>query len=262
MIINKNSLKSFISVTLCVCLILILCGKTSVLAEDAQTKNPFSITATDLNSEGIFTVNINISRDCVLEAFKVSVDYDSSSVNLVDDFNKYGNYFSFLEKYNGNAKGICLNNHISDISKVIFTGAQPDKETASLKTGDRVAYINFKINSEDGAASVEEILSKISMRIDNCVDNGTDIVKINPEEFANPANPVSGDDSRGEIYLMGDIDFSGRVELSDVTLALKAALLLIPLDDKSKFVADIDGDGKVSLDDTIIILKKALALID
>lgn len=61
--------------------------------------------------------------------------------------------------------------------------------------------------------------------------------------------------------LPGDVDGNGVVELGDAQLALKAALKLIRLDEKSIKAADVDGVDGVTLNDAQLILKKALKLI-
>lgn len=62
------------------------------------------------------------------------------------------------------------------------------------------------------------------------------------------------------IYQSGDVNLDSQVDLTDVTLSLKAALKLLTLPDESVRTADIDGDGRLTLDDTRLILKKALKL--
>ncbi len=255
---NKRKL---IFVVCMICVNMLMLCYIPVFADKDQNINPFSITATDLDADGKFTVNINISKDCVIEAYKLCLVYDSSLINISDGYNQYANYFSFLDKYNSNKKGICLNNHIAEQSKIVFTGAQPVKESAALNIGDRVAYVNFKVSADNSEKTIDELLKGIKFTVENCTDGEEDIVKKYPEEFADPMLPVGGDDLRGEDILMGDIDFNGKVDLNDATMALKAALAIIPLDEKSTFAADIDKDGEVNLPDAVVILKAALDIV-
>lgn len=241
--------------------LLCLISAVTVYAEDnqeEQTVNPFNVSATEPDYEGKFTLNINISKNCVVEAFKISVEYDDAMVSVSQDTSAYGNYSSFLEKYNSNGRGICLNNHIYDSRKVIFTGAQPDEGEAALSENDKVAYLRLQCILED--KTFDEILKSISVKVENCSDGNEDLVKTNPEIFASSMEIKPGDTSQGEEYLAGDIDFSGKVDLTDASTSLKAALGIISLDEKATIAADVDKNGKVDLTDTILTLKLALGI--
>ena len=60
--------------------------------------------------------------------------------------------------------------------------------------------------------------------------------------------------------IKGDLDNNTRVELADVTLALKAALKLQKLTDEQLEAADVDGTPGVALSDVTLILKAAIKL--
>lgn len=61
--------------------------------------------------------------------------------------------------------------------------------------------------------------------------------------------------------LKGDIDDTGKVDLTDAVWSLKAALGIISLDEAQLKAADIGDNGKADLSDTIEILKMALGII-
>ena len=67
--------------------------------------------------------------------------------------------------------------------------------------------------------------------------------------------------SESSSNLSGDTNLDGKVDLTDASDALKAALNIITLSDDAIKAADIDGDGKVSLSDTLDILKIALSIM-
>ena len=67
--------------------------------------------------------------------------------------------------------------------------------------------------------------------------------------------------SESSSNLSGDTNLDGKVDLTDASDALKAALNIITLSDDAIKAADIDGDGKVSLSDTLDILKIALGIM-
>ena len=60
---------------------------------------------------------------------------------------------------------------------------------------------------------------------------------------------------------MGDANLDGKVTLADVTLILKAALNIQPLEGQALVNADMDSDGTVSLQDTVAALKLALNIV-
>lgn len=66
----------------------------------------------------------------------------------------------------------------------------------------------------------------------------------------------------GAVYMEGDVDNSGQIQLRDAQLALRAALLLDELSLAAKEAADVTGDGKVELRDAQLILRRSLLLIE
>ena len=72
-------------------------------------------------------------------------------------------------------------------------------------------------------------------------------------------NSNNGNGTTSE-YEKGDIDNSGKVDLTDALLSLKAALGIIELDDEQAAAADVNGDNSVDLTDTVMILKIALGI--
>ena len=63
-----------------------------------------------------------------------------------------------------------------------------------------------------------------------------------------------------EPVLKGDVDLSGKVDLADAALCLKAALGIVEIDDSQQSAADVNEDGSVDLTDTVLILKMALGI--
>ena len=59
-------------------------------------------------------------------------------------------------------------------------------------------------------------------------------------------------------YALGDVNKDGKVDLTDTTMILKAALAIEDLDDEATVLADIDASGKVDLQDALSSLKMAL----
>ena len=59
----------------------------------------------------------------------------------------------------------------------------------------------------------------------------------------------------------GDLNRSGKIDLSDIIIALKAYLDIEPLADEDLTIADMDKDGNFTLTDIIVLLKKYLGLI-
>lgn len=59
---------------------------------------------------------------------------------------------------------------------------------------------------------------------------------------------------------MGDVNFDGKVDLSDAQLALNAALNIIKLSPEAVSVGDINGNGYIDQADAQSILRLALAI--
>jgi len=233
-------------------------NNTIVYAED-KSVTPFTVTATDLDSNGFFTVNINISKDCVIQAYKIIVSYNGDNLIVKDGKYGFGNYSSFDKKYNANGKGICAKNHLSNDNHVVFAGAQPQLDCAKLNAGDRVAYITFKYTGSE--ASYKEIISSVATSIVNCSDGEKDIVKDNPDNSIDLFLPLAGDDLRGEGILPGDVDDNGKVDLRDAKVVLTVSLGISKLDAEKMEAADVDLDEKVTLKDAKLVLKYSLGII-
>lgn len=253
-----------IYIAFCLFFLLMMEGNKVITYADDQVTNPFSFTVTDLDSDGYFTVNINIAEDCVIEAYKLSVSYDSAYGSLKEGRFGYGNYKTFLNKFSNNNLGLCVNNHLKESSKIIFTGVQPDKESCALNSGDRVAYMTFQFVSGEGEneKTFEDAVNSISMKIENYYDGEIDYVKQYPDVFSENITPVSGDDLRGEKPMLGDYDANGKVDLVDATNVLKASVgIILNLNADEKAVADVDGDSSITLMDATLVLKYAVGII-
>lgn len=59
----------------------------------------------------------------------------------------------------------------------------------------------------------------------------------------------------------GDVNLDGQLDLSDVTMILKAALKLTEFNKVQLPLADVDGDSQITLNDTTLCLKMALKLV-
>lgn len=62
-------------------------------------------------------------------------------------------------------------------------------------------------------------------------------------------------------YTLGDVNADGQVSVSDVRLALRAAVGKITLSDAQRLAADVTGDGQVSVSDVRRILRYAVGKI-
>lgn len=258
---DKNR-KILLSIVISICFVFLLNGKNIYVYAQENVTNPFSLSATDLDSDGYFTVNINVSTDCAVEAFKVVIKYDSTQMELKEGKYGYGNYVTFLNKYNSNKNGLCVNNHIKEEAKIIFTGAQADNAVAKLNAGDRVGYATFKIKSSaENQKPFEEVINSISMKVDNCYDGEKDYSKEYEEIFKTEIIPQPGDTLRGENITLGDVNDDGKIDLNDAKYALRASLGIIKLEADNEFAADVDKDAKVTLKDAKLLLKYALGII-
>ena len=62
--------------------------------------------------------------------------------------------------------------------------------------------------------------------------------------------------------LLGDVNENNKVELTDASLLLRAALGIEELTDAQKLRADVNEDGQINLADVTLVLKYALGIID
>jgi hypothetical protein len=85
-------------------------------------------------------------------------------------------------------------------------------------------------------------------------------------ETMGPAAPVWTVDGRINVnleedylvYLLGDINTDGEVDISDVILCLRMAIDLNP---DNLLTADMNGDGVIDISDVILVLRKAIGLV-
>lgn len=264
--INKSVFKRKINCILAVSLVLSMLFSLFIMDNntvyaDNEAVNPFSLTVTDADSSGYFTVNVNVSKDCVVEAYKIVVNYDVAKAVVADGSYGMRYYSSFINKYNANSKALYAANHLSANNQIVFAGAQPQKDYAKLSAGDRVCYVTFKC-ADSQNVTYEDVIASISANVVNCSDGEKDIVKENPTAFADALIPETGDDLRGEKCLLGDADDSGKVDLKDAKIVLTVSLGIITVDADKMEAADVDFDGKVTLKDAKLVLKYSLGIIN
>lgn len=73
--------------------------------------------------------------------------------------------------------------------------------------------------------------------------------------------PADNDDLNGATISYGDISGNGKIEVTDVVLAVRHLLVLDLLNNDQVKAADVNGDGKVDIRDVTLIMQKALGLI-
>jgi uncharacterized protein YkwD len=61
--------------------------------------------------------------------------------------------------------------------------------------------------------------------------------------------------------LRGDADQSGKINISDATLVLRASVGLVKLTEAQKLLADANNDGRVNAADATVILRRAVGLV-
>ncbi len=66
--------------------------------------------------------------------------------------------------------------------------------------------------------------------------------------------------SSAATFLLGDVDFNGKVNASDARITLRAAASLQQLSDDKKKIADVDGNGRVNASDARKILRVSARL--
>ena len=129
---------------------------------------------------------------------------------------------------------------------------------ASLKyLGDYTIY-----ESEDEVINLPENLTYIGdTMLSNAISKTVKVTKGSlAEKYAVMNNcDIKYTDEESD-YEAGDINMDNNVNLSDVTLALKAALGIENVSEQQIQIADMNSDGKLDLSDVVILLKKALGI--
>lgn len=243
-------------ILLCLCIIGMNC---KIYAADVV--NPCTLTATPLDENGCFTVNLNIAKSCVMKAYKFEVSYNKNLAQLVSGTNSYGYYVVFKSAYTFNGNGLIDSNHVAADSKIIFAGAQPELTLATMGTNSRCGYMTFQLKTDKTTANYNAALNSISMVVKNLINESGDVVKGNASVFQVPVVTVGGDSLRGEKVLLGDVNFDGTVDLSDAKSVLQAALGIINFNNSQMQSAEVDFDGTITLKDAQLVLQSALGII-
>ncbi len=177
----------------------------------------------DLNEAAIFSTNLNNSHTPVYALDNWTND-DASEI--------YKNCYSGLNVYN--------NELIFNSSSEIFAyEPMTDTVTPILKKEAAKNFYSTRVND-----------SKLTYLYAEAPDDIGTLFQTNLPKAAF---------SDKEAF-MADVDFDGKVTLTDAALALKGALLISPLSQIQTLSADIDNDGKVQLTDVVMILRKALLI--
>lgn len=259
---NKN--KKIISFLMIVCLFS-ACVRI-VLADQLQQTNPLDFAATAMTEQGEFIVSVKFKESFIMKAYKFTIQYDSSQLELdTANENAYGYFPAFVKAYNGNGKGLTDSNHIISESNLIFAGAQPQDAAASVKAQDRCAYVRFRLKAEEkNEEAYLQALEGVKLSVNNLSDGQQDFVKVSPSLFETPLTATTGDvldENDFEQRRLGDIDRDGNVSLDDARVILLYALAILPIPDQDLPIADINHDSNVTLNDASMALSAALGII-
>jgi hypothetical protein len=69
-------------------------------------------------------------------------------------------------------------------------------------------------------------------------------------------------DEDEKFYMLGDVNFDGKITAADARLALRASAQIETLTSEQFIVADVDGNGKITASDARDILRYSALLID
>lgn len=262
-ILMKKS-KKIISFLLIVCLFG-ACVRI-VLADQSKQTNPLEFMATAMSEQGEFIVSVKFKEGLTMKAYKFTIQYDSSKLELdAAKDNAYGYFPAFVKTYNNNGKGLIDSNHIISDSCLIFAGAQPQDAAALVQEQSRCAYVRFRLKSEDKSEEAYlQALEGLTLSVNNFSDGQQDLVETLPSLFETPLVAKTGDvldDNDFEQRRLGDIDQDGNVSLDDARVILLYALAIEKIPEKDLPIADINHDLNVTLEDASMTLSAALGII-
>lgn len=185
-------------------------------------------------------------------------------------------------EYNGQSAWICLYNNgkpyaarieVPDISPSNSSDlviAQISRDTASVNSDRDIVWIATVVGGsgeyeycfdvfKDGELYEEGEFTQYKEFFFTADEDGEYSVTLTVKDSAGNETEMKSNEtvtmqSKKDI-LMGDLNFDGKVSLTDVRLALRGAAGLIHLSDEAKLAADVNGDGKFTLSDARKILR-------
>lgn len=251
-----NIRKSLLFWSMAISLVFTSCLGTKVVR--AEGRMPV-MAAVAMDESGIATLTLRASTDGSFQAYKLTVQYDKGMLRVAEGDASYGNYFDFQAAYTSKGKGICVNNHVEESGRVLFSGACSNEGNGAVAAGTNLVYVRFAA-LEGKELSLEECVAALHVTVDQLNDGTGDQAKQDPELYGKPLELTT--EGQAPVNVMrGDADQNGKVNLSDASLVLRAALGIVSLDGTGKLAADADGNGTINLSDASLILKMALGIV-
>ncbi len=153
---------------------------------------------------------------------------------------------------------------LSDCPPIVLS----DGSVAWYAGGDGINYING--SSANGTPILYRLNPAFTCRHTHtteedgrkiCADCG-EILVGKPSDHVNasatePTGPSEPEEPQDGEYLVGDVDFDGKVKATDARLILRSAAKIEQFGDLQLKVADADGDGKVKAGDARLVLRAA-----
>ena len=113
------------------------------------------------------------------------------------------------------------------------------------------------VNAESLAYSVR-VAKEITT--EECTDVEEPVTEEDLSEDVSEKEETTDEDEK--FYMLGDVNFDGKITAADARLALRASAQLETLTSEQLIVADVDGSGKITASDARDILRYSALLID
>lgn len=154
-----------------------------------------------------------------------------------------------------NAKLVTINTTTGALTEIGATGKPcyyAQSMTCDVETGI-IYWAHLESNYTNGLYTIDcetaqiESLGKIG-------SDGMEIMGLYVVPENEPVVPPT--------YTLGDVDGNGQINVTDATLALRAAMGLMELSETQQLAADVNFGGSVDVGDALLILRRAMGLIN
>lgn len=125
---------------------------------------------------------------------------------------------------------------------------------------NKIVFKKTQVAVKDKTASWSSIKAVKLAFIDNLKENVKPILYFD-NFFAVSDNYIDILDGKLSEYAFGDVNRSGRIDVSDALLALQTAVRMVQLDDGQKQLCDVDASGEITAKDALLILQYYVGMV-
>ena len=154
-----------------------------------------------------------------------------------------------------NAKLVTINTTTGALTEIGATGKPcyyAQSMTCDVETGI-IYWAHLESNYTNGLYTIDRETAQIES-LGKIGSDGMEIMGLYIVPENEPVVPPT--------YTLGDVDNNGQINVTDATLALRAAMGLMELSETQQLAADVNFGGSVDVGDALLILRRAMGLIN